>query len=105
MGACWQARYGESRKWLGLIGKMLFVHELPKAPLEKAEIRLTRFSSSPPDFDGLVQSFKVVLDALKKLKVIKDDRMDVIGVPTYKWERVKPKQGYITIYVEGEQHD
>ncbi len=70
-------------------------------PLTRARITLTRCSSSEPDFDGLVSSFKVVLDALVKNGIIIDDKPSVIGTPTYLWEKAKPMCGSIKVRVEG----
>ena len=105
MGAHWTQRHTESKKWVSLIGREIFVHTKPKEPLKSAMLTLTRHSSVAPDYDGLVQSFKPVVDALKKLGIISDDSMKVIGKPTYGWEKAKPKEGFITITVEerGEQ--
>jgi Holliday junction resolvase RusA-like endonuclease len=71
----------------------------PDRPLEKAEVTLIRYSSRSPDYDGLVHSFKPVVDALKKCLIIKDDNMQVIGRPEYQWIKASPKEGRIEIIV------
>ncbi len=73
--------------------------KLPEEPLKRARIELTRFSSIEPDFDGLVSSFKAILDALRG-RVILDDRPSCIGSPLCKWEKTAPKQGRIKVIVE-----
>lgn len=98
-GSHWKARFGEAKKWerqifLATLGK------LPKTPLLKAKLKLTRFSSVSPDFDGLVYSFKPIIDALRKLKIIQDDSMQHIGRPEYRWEKVKPGVGKISVELE-----
>ena len=77
----------------------LIMQGRPDAPLETAKITLIRGSSREPDFDGLVGSFKAVLDGLVKAGIIKDDKVSVIGQPTYLWERTSPKKGYIRIQI------
>ncbi len=71
-------------------------------PLKKAHLTLTRHSSIRPDSDGLVSSFKHVIDGLVDTKIIVDDDYKTIGMPTYLWEKAPAKKGYITIKVEGE---
>lgn len=101
-GSSWQVKYAESRKWqLRLYAKMLITKQhSPPEPLNKANVTLIRHSSRCPDYDGLVSSFKRVIDALKKLNVIKDDNMNVIGKPEYQWVQSNPKHGFITVIVE-----
>ena len=72
----------------------------PKSPLTKAKLTLIRYSSREPDYDGLVSSFKVVVDALRYCGVIKDDRMSNIGIPIYDWQLTTPKNGFIEEKVE-----
>lgn len=70
--------------------------------LEKAKITLTRHSSREPDFDGLCGSFKFCLDGLVKAGVILDDKVSVIGQPTYLWVKASPGMGKIEIKIEWE---
>lgn len=72
----------------------------PPKPLEKACVTLIRGSSVPPDYDGLVASFKYALDALVTWKILKDDKIKNVGRPRYLWEKAPAKQGYIKIIVE-----
>lgn len=101
-GRHWALRAKEAKKWhQRLLGRMITQRVMPPPhPLKRAKIRLTRFSSRPPDYDGLVQSFKPVIDALIKTLIIVDDNMDVIGKPEYNWERSPSKMGKIFIEVE-----
>ena len=100
-GASWTARYGESQKWLKLVTQAMRISGInpPVAPLTKASLMLVRHSSQCPDYDGLVQSFKPVVDALRRCLVIADDSMKVIGIPEYRWLKAKPGAGYIEIQV------
>lgn len=95
----WRTKSNEAKKWKTLV-RILVGRKRPAAPLEKAELTLTRYSSVRPDFDGLVGSFKPVIDGLKVAGVIVDDKHDVIGDPTYKWEKCAPKKGKIKVEVK-----
>lgn len=68
--------------------------------MAKAKLTLTRYSSKEPDFDGLCSSFKNVIDGLVEAGVIIDDKMSVIGQPTYAWVKCPPKKGKIKVVVE-----
>ena len=78
-----------------LIGK-----EKPCKPLEKAKLTLIRHSSSEPDYDGLVSSFKYVIDSLVTLKILVNDKSKNIGVPDYKWQKAPAMKGFITVGIE-----
>lgn len=101
----WGAKLKESRKWERLVWETVIFGGYPKppSPLKKAKISLTRHSSREPDFDGLVSTFKHVLDGLKNAKIIVDDKMSVIGQPNYKWECAPRNKGKITVHVQGEE--
>lgn len=98
-GSHWTLRYAESKRWLKLI-QWKVAGSIPKEPWAKAKLTLIRGTSRCPDYNGLVYSFKVIEDALVKLKIIKNDTMDVIGQPDYKWEKAPPKKGYVRIMVQ-----
>lgn len=68
--------------------------------LVKARVTITRFSTRPPDFDGLVSAGKAILDGLVEAKVLIDDNVSVIGAPIYLWEKASPKKGKIKVKVE-----
>lgn len=88
----------EARKWKSLVENLSF-NKLPPEPLKKAHLKLTRFSSREPDWDGLVSGFKHVIDGLKSSGIILDDKMSVIGKPDYFWTKTSPKEGRIEIEV------
>ncbi len=88
----------EARKWKDLVSLAVSTR-VPAKPLEKARLTLTRYSSVEPDFDGLVSSFKHPIDGLIQAKVLENDKMSNIGVPTYAWEQVPPGKGKIRIEV------
>lgn len=97
-GSSWWAVNAERKYWKDYVYHVL-VHALPCKPLEKAKIRCVRYSSSAPDFDGLVSSFKPVIDGLTQCGVIIDDNMDVIGVPEFEWVSCKRGEGRIEVWV------
>lgn len=101
--AHWAVKHKEMKMWRGFVHVEMLKREQrpPLEPLAKATLELIRRSSVEPDFDNLVQSFKVVVDALTKLKIIQDDKMSVIGQPKYKWQKAPPGRGSVTIRVRG----
>lgn len=82
--------------------RTLVGHRKPPQPLERATLTLTRFSSTQPDYDGLVSSFKHVIDGLIWAQVLENDKWDNIGAPTYKWNKAPRKKGFIEVVVESE---
>jgi hypothetical protein len=94
-------RYNEAKKWKAMVG-LIVASKRPPTPLEKAKLTLTRFSSVSPDPDGLVSGFKHVIDGLREAGVLANDRYSNIGMPDYRWEKAKQKQGKIKVTVEGE---
>lgn len=92
-----QAKY--RRQWRDLIVKIATPHK-PLEPLSRARLTLIRFSSSAPDSDNLAASFKHVIDGLVDAGVLIDDRFENIGMPDYRWEKAKPKEGKIVVRVE-----
>lgn len=96
----WRGVWAEKKKWKGLVRDMVILKGGPKQPLEKAKLTLTRHSSKPCDFDGIVSSFKGVIDGLTEAGVIVDDNMEVIGQPQFLWAKAPMKQGKITVKIE-----
>lgn len=92
-------KQGEKTKWLNEIYYNT-LGKRPKCPLLKAKLTLWRCSSIAPDYDGLVSSFKFVIDALVACKIIIDDNMSVIGVPEFHWSYASKNNGFIAIKVE-----
>lgn len=96
----WAVKNAEAKKWHRIVAAhVIAAGGWPPVPLQKAKVSLIRYSSKAPDYDGLVQSFKPVMDALVRCKVLKDDNMGVIGRPEYTWEKVAPKTGMIRVIV------
>lgn len=72
----------------------------PEAPLETAKLTLLRCSSVQPDPDGLVSSFKHIIDGLVVAGILANDRWANIGMPEYRWEYAAPKKGWIRVTVQ-----
>lgn len=89
----------EKNKWYKLVYENVF-DNLPKRPMDKANLRLVRHSSSEPDYDGLVSGFKYIIDALVAHKVLVGDRPSNIS-PTYHWRKSKRSEGYVEITISG----
>lgn len=80
----------EADKWHALVLKEV-AKQRPNRPYPKAKLTLTRYSTNEPDYDGLVGSFKWVVDALVKSGIIIDDKYSVIGKSDYIWEKVSKR--------------
>ena len=95
----WAIKAKEARKWKKLVAFEI----LSKGPctlLQKAKITLTRFSSRCPDSDGLVSSFKHVIDGIVDSGMLPNDTFKTIGMPTYLWEKAPAKKGKIKVKIE-----
>jgi Holliday junction resolvase RusA-like endonuclease len=80
--------------WLLVVGKR------PASPLKRARLTLIRCSSTRPDSDGLVSSFKHVIDGLVEARVLENDRYENIGFPNYAWEKAPSGKGHCKIRIE-----
>jgi Holliday junction resolvase RusA-like endonuclease len=97
-GSYWEVT-NEKRKWTRTLTTAIGSHK-PNEPLKKAQLTLIRYSSMVSDYDNLVSSFKRVIDALKNIGILADDKMMNIGIPIYRHEKVSPGSGKIKIIVE-----
>lgn len=95
----WRARHKADKGWKSEVWLACYQGGRPKAPLKRARVTLVRHSSSEPDYEGLVSSFKSVLDGLTEAGIIVDDNTSVIGKPDYLWKKAKPKEGRIEVLV------
>lgn len=95
----WKRDSVRRAKWHRLISEKV-ASRLPKEPLRKARLTLTRCSDQQPDFDNLVTGFKVVVDALVKAKVLIDDKYSVIGQSEYIWVEAPRGFGKIEVVIE-----
>ena len=95
----WAMKMKEAQKWKQLV-KLSVGSQKPSYPLEKAKLTCTRHSSKEPDYDGLVSSFKHLIDGLIESKVIIDDAMRYIGMPEFSWKQAPRSKGFIELEVQ-----
>lgn len=95
----WRFAHSETMYWQTAVKLKVGILK-PEKPLAKAKLTLIRYSSTEPDFDGLVRGFKAVVDGLVKAGVLENDRISNTGVWNCFWEKTGPKQGRIKIIVE-----
>jgi hypothetical protein len=95
----YRERSEETRYWRNMVINTVF-NMRPPRPLPMAKLTLTRFSSSEPDYDNLVRSFKNVIDGLVIGKVLQNDKRHNIGTPLYLWKECERKFGKISVAVE-----
>lgn len=97
----WRVVKKERDQWIAAVMAIVKTRTRPVAPLERAKLTLTRYSSVSPDPDGLVSGFKAIVDALVKAGVIANDRTENIGFPDYRWEKAPRGKGSVRVRVEG----
>lgn len=96
----WAKKVKEAKKWKEFVFLCVRGAGFNETPFPKAKLTLTRFSSVEPDFDGLVSSFKHIIDGLVMAGVIPNDKPSFIGQPTYLWEKCSPGGGKVRVVVE-----
>lgn len=96
----WIVRKKEADFWKDTVKTFVIASGCIPPSLDRATLTLTRFSSTEPDPDGLVFTFKYIIDGLVRAGVIKNDRYSNIGMPNYKWEKAKKSEGKISVLVE-----
>jgi len=95
----WIHRYKEATLWKTLTANKILSNG-PFKKLKRARIFLERHSSSCPDSDGLVSSFKHVLDGIVQTELIPDDSYKTIGMPKYLWVYAPRKKGKIKVKIQ-----
>lgn len=95
----WRYAYQEAQGWKRLVCTECLLHPKPPVALKRYTLYLTRFSSSEPDFDGLVRGFKSVVDGLKQAGIIADDKITNTGIWNCGWVKAPPKKGKIHVSV------
>ncbi len=104
----WRVKHAESKKWKLATAfecqHAILKHHLNALPFDRAVLTLTRHSSREPDFDGLVSGFKHVIDGIVASTLIRDDKSQTIGQPTYKWEYARPNKSFITVRISLPTH-
>lgn len=95
----WTVKANEAKRWRQIIVLMCRQLNICDLNLAKAELILTRYSSSEPDFDNLASSFKHVIDGLVEARVIIDDKPSVLKQVRFEWEKVSRKDGKIRVRI------
>lgn len=95
----WSLMTKEKNNWYKAVGLAIPYPFRPKNPLKKAIVSFGRYSTTSPDYDGLVSSFKWVCDALTHYKIIENDKMANIGMPHFYWEKAPRGKGFISIEI------
>jgi hypothetical protein len=96
----WRHAHNEAKKWKQWVADaVLAAGGPPRTPLVRYRLALARFSSSEPDYDGLVRGFKVLIDGLREAGVLKDDKLSNTGPWACRWYRCKPKEGRMFVSV------
>lgn len=99
-GVTWKKNKAERIKWSNRIAREMQAQKLRlQSPLTRAQIQCIRYSSVAPDYDGLVSSFKFVIDSLVLNGIIRNDDMRTIGMPYFTWKRASPGKGKILVTV------
>lgn len=96
----WRVVAKENKAW-GLAVSLAVGNSKPITPLQLARLTLTRVSTTEPDYDNNVSSFKCIVDGLRYAKVLADDKKKNIGESRYQWEKCKKNQCCVRILVEG----
>jgi hypothetical protein len=97
--AHWAIKAKEAKKWINLVAAQILSKGIGKQ-LPGAKITLTRYSSRCPDSDGLVSSFKHVIDGIVRAGLLPDDSYRTIGMPCYRWIKEEKKKGKIVVRIE-----
>lgn len=98
----WTIKHRVSKIWHRLVVDQCVLHKISNLWLTKADLEFTRHSTTEPDYDGLVSSFKHVIDGLVLAHVIDDDKPSVIGNPKFFWNKAPRGKGFITIKIFGD---
>lgn len=95
----WRVKHKHATKWKEAVAKACDGRK-PRRPLVSAALKLVRASSSEPDTDGLISGFKHIVDGLVECGVLVNDKPSNIGIPDYRWEKCKRKEGHVRVRVE-----
>lgn len=95
----WRFADAERKRWQDYV-ILATCYGRPPKPLDRVHLTLTRFSSSEPDYDGLVRGFKSVVDGLRLAGILAEDRLSNTGAWECHWVRCKRLEGKIRVRVE-----
>ncbi len=91
-------KYRVSKQWKGATIRVASPYR-PDKPWKHVKLILTRYSSSQPDYDGLVIGFKHIVDGLVDAGILENDKLSNTGPWDCRWHKCKPKEGKIGIQV------
>lgn len=94
----WSKIERERKIWHKLVAESILFK--PTLPITQARVTCIRATSRKCDYDGLVYSFKAVIDGLVNCFVLRDDDMFTITERHYAWRKVPEKEKYIQVTVE-----
>ena len=95
----WRSRQAETKRWHKRVAQMVLASGRPVQPLSQARVRFERHSTTEPDFDNLVASFKSVRDGLVEARVLEDDKPAILRFSEYQWHKAKRGEGRIRVVV------
>ena len=95
----WTVKAAERRLWRGLTATEIRSKLSPVPRLTKIQATMIRHSAKEPDFDGLVHSFKPVVDGFVDSGLIEDDAPKFIE-RVYLWAKAKPGKGFIEVKIK-----
>lgn len=93
------AKWRLNRKWREAV-ECAVAGRIPKVPLDKARITIIRHSSVEGDGDNYSGGYKGIVDSLRYLKILSNDRVSNIGNVKTLWNKEKPGKVFITIRIE-----
>lgn len=81
--------------------QLLFMSQSRNRHLGRVSIHVTHYYIGSPiaDYDNVVSTLKIPLDAIKKAGFIVDDHQLITGVPTFEQIRVKKKIDVRTVII------
>lgn len=81
--------------------QLIFMSQSRNRHLGRVTIHVTHYyiGSSIADYDNLVSTLKIPLDAIRKIGIIVDDHQLITGVPTFEQIRVKKEIDVKTVII------
>jgi hypothetical protein len=99
LGASYWKKHKNAKEWKNWVWIACF-RELPPAPLTKAKLILTRYNYRTLDYDGLVASFKPVVDGLVEAGVLQNDTWKITGTWDVRQAYAPKGKEHIRVVVE-----
>lgn len=96
----WRYAKLERDRWQKLVEIAVMGLPRPERPLKRYRLFLVRYSSTQPDYDGLVRGFKHTIDSLVVLGFLENDRLENTGAWDCTWEKGMPKKGKIFVNIK-----